>query len=488
MVFRADAVNTMRTLQNAYTAWNERLRTQALAARTTERIVAEALYRWVIAQRSVLMIRISEHHRKAIAMEAFLVGIRAKWNILVLKEAQWFAMREQQLLGATFSNWRNRMVASRARSQMALGFYNPKLKQDTVEAIRLKLRVMQRLDMWAKDARFYFLMTRHMAIWHAASTQTRRVRERAAHAKMRRKCKMNLARNLLYMWSEKRSEHLGAYERGDKVYIEKILALQQLLFRGWQTRASRRKQETDQISARYDDDLLDHSLGLLIDMSRHLHSLQSRADQFRQFKISEICSAQLRKLSMRAFEMRRREQDADAMHHRQGNKHVRNMLRHWASKTQDSVYRDLVVPKGKSQEREPTDAGYGTASNEDHAQSTNGNDLGATSRAEEWTAFDGGLLEGSEWNPTLDDVPIATSTPMAAPAYLSTPSKRAARAKALASYSTTPATPLRTPFAARLRAGMGSSPSRLRAPTARKGGIGYKSALGLNVRASEGDD
>lgn len=193
---------------------------------------------------------------------------------------------------------------------------------------------------------------------------------------------------------------------------------------------------------------------------------------------------------MRAFEMRRREQDADAMHNRHWSKHVRNMVRHWASNTQDLVYRDLVsnAPTEKPQEREPTDAGYGTASNEDHPQSTNENDLGATSRAEGWTAFDTDLLEGSEWIPSLADGPLATSTPMPAPGYLNTPSKRAARAKALANLSTTPSTPLRTPFNARLRAAIGSSPSQVRATTARRGGLGFKSALGLNVTNSEEDD
>lgn len=166
------------------------------------------------------------------------------------------------------------------------------------------------------------------------------------------------------------------------------------------------------------------------------------------------------------------------------------MLRHWASKTQDSVYRGLISngPKEKAPEIEPTDAGYGTASNEDHARSTSGNDLGATSRAEDWTAFDTELLERSEWIPAPNEEPIATSTPTPAPGYLNTPSKRAARVKALANLSTTPATPLRTPLAAKLRAGVGIFPSQPRATTARRGGLGFKSALGPNVANSGGDD
>jgi protein SFI1 len=490
MVFRADAVNRMRTLQNAYTAWNEQLRSQALAARINERLVAQAVYKWVIAERFIMMLRVSRQHQKRMVLQFFLNKARTKWKLLCSNEAQLTAARKQQLLGLTLSCWRDQTTVIQTRSQMALEFYNPKLKQDTMEAIRLKINAQKRLEKWAQDARFYFLMTKLIAILRAASTERKKARERAAHAKMRRKCKINLARDVLHTWSGKQREHLEACKKGDEVYTEKIKVLQQVLFRKWHTTASQRKREATAVSTRYDDRVLEHCLGLIIDTSRHLYSLQSRADQFYHLKMSEMCSAQLRRFSMRAFEMRRREQDADAMHDRHWNKHVRNIIRHWATKPHGLVYRDLVsnAPTEKPPEIEPTDAGYGTASNEDHAQSANGMDLGATSRAEDWTAFDADLLEGSEWIPSLDEEALATSTPMPAPGYLKTPSKRAARAKALASLSTTPVTPLRTPFAARLRAGVGGSPSQAKAATARRGGLGFKSALGLNVKNSEEDD
>jgi protein SFI1 len=489
MVFRADAVNRMRTLQNAYTAWNEQLRSQTLAARINERLVAEALYKWVIAERFIMMLRISRQHQKRIVLQSFLSKARTRRELLCSNEAQLTAARKQQLLGSTLSCWRDQTIANQTRSQMALEFYNPKLKQDTVEAIRLKINAQKRLEKWAQDARFYFLMTRHIALFRAATTERKKARERAAHAKMRRKCKINLARNVLHTWSRKLHEDHEACKKGDEVYLQNIHVLQQFLFRKWHTAASQRKQEATAVSTRYDDRVLEHCLGLIIDTSRHLYSLQNRAEQFYHLKMSEICSAQLRKFSMRAFEMRRREQDADAMHNRHWNKHVRNIIRHWATKPHGLMYRDLVsnAPTEKPLEREPTDAGYGTASNEDHGQSANGNELGATSRAEDWTAFDADLLEGSEWIPSHDEEVLATSTPLPAPGYLQTPSKRAARAKALANLSTTPVTPLRTPFAARLKAGSGSSPSQVRATTGRRGGLGFKSALGLNVKNSKED-
>jgi protein SFI1 len=486
MVFRADAVNTMRTLQNAFSAWNEQLRVQALASRINERIVAESVYGWVIAQRCVLMSRISEQYRKRRVLEAFLAGIKEKWNELSSREDQLVKARQLHLLGSTLGGWQHRKASVQANWQIALNFYIPKLRQDTLEAVRLKVKGQQKLEAWAKDARFYFLMTRHVSIWRTASSERKKSREKAVHAQMRRKCKMNLARNVLHLWTLKRRQNDEASDRAGEVYGKKLKGLQQILLRDWHEIASRRQEEVSRISNQFEDRLLEQSLGLLVVASRHLYNMQSRAEQLHHLKLSETCSAQLRRFSMRAFEIRRREQDADAMHERHWTKHVRNMIRHWASKTQDTVYKGLVdnAPDRPS-EREPTDAGYATASNEDHPHSTNENELGVTRRAEEWTAFDTDLLEGSEWIPPPEDEPVATSTPMPAPGYLNTPSKRAARAKAIANLSTTPATPLRTPFAARLRAGAGSSPSQGRATTARRDGVGFRSALGSNMEHME---
>lgn len=484
MVFRADAVSRMRTLQNAYSTWNERLRTEALMARIDGRIMAEALYRWVIAQRYALMHRMSVQYRKKNAMRSFLVQARERREVLASKEREFVDTKGQQQLRSIFSRWRDRQLAIQARSHEALEFSITKLKQDTIEAIRLKVKWTQKMDSWAQDARFYFRITRYLAIWRLASTETKKARERSAHAKMRRQCKMNLARNVLHTWLQKRRKSVEDGRRGDEVYRQKISVLQQRLFRDWQLATSHQRQLTTQMSARYDRGLVNHCLGLMIETSRHLNVMQDRAGQFYRLKSSEICSGQLRKLSMRAFEMRRREEDADVMHRRRSNKHIRIMLHHWASKVQKTSHQNLAIssPSERPLEREPTDAGYGTASNEDQPTSTEGHDLGVTHRAEEWTAFDTDLLEGSDWISPLDEEPAGTSTPMPARGYLNTPSKRATRAKALASLSTTtPATPIRTPFLARLKPGSASSPNQARGLVTRRSGLGFRSALGLQT-------
>ena len=84
---------------------------------------------------------------------------------------------------------------------------------------------------------------------------------------------------------------------------------------------------------------------------------------------------------------------------------------------------------------------------------------GPTRRAEDWTDFDIG-----DWIPALEAQ--GSSTPI--PVHFSTPSKRAARAKALVRVSTTP---VGTPFENGLRSQIGSTPR-----TSRRGAFGRSTA------------
>lgn len=74
--------------------------------------------------------------------------------------------------------------------------------------------------------------------------------------------------------------------------------------------------------------------------------------------------------------------------------------------------------------------------------------------------------------------PVSAS-PLATPNYMTSPSKRAARARALAQMSTTPATPLHTPFASRLLRAEASAP---RTASSRRPQTGRRSFTGTSVR------
>jgi protein SFI1 len=217
----------------------------------------------------------------------------------------------------------------------------------------------------------------------------------------------------------------------------------------------------------------------LSDSLKQAQTLQGQADQFYRIRLSEVCSAQLRKVNMKAFEVMQRLQSADAMRDRHWAKHRRNMLRHWAIGAREKSYQTLLEAPPESNEPELTDAGYGTASQSDvPGEFDRGH--GRSGQPEEWSAFDVDLLENEDWLPSAEGQAQQAFTPIPTPGYLNTPSKRAARARALAKMSATPATPLVTPFSARLRAGMSYSPFAGTDIDTRRG-IQERSDLGVKV-------
>lgn len=485
MVLRADWVNALQTKQNAFTAWNERLRRDAVQARIDNRILTQAVYKWVIAQRAILMTRIRQEREKRATFGKLLAGFRKRGDLLQSQEAQVRNQRFARLAKSTLECWKLQMNVTRARSQMAVEFYTPKILQDMLAGWHNQHEHVQKLEKWANDANFYFTMTKTLKWWRNAASEAKKKRTNDAYRAMRRHIKMNLARKVLVKWRNGRDEIKRLDERCEELHRSKEMRLLRGLMFHWQRQHVQRQQAVAEASTRFNGRLLTHSLHTWIEASRQVTNLQVRADQFYHIHLSELCSAKLRRFGMKAFGIKRRQQDADAMRERHWSKHVRNILKHWATQSKDATYQTLV--QGSS---EPTDAGYGTASQDDPpAIGTGSLALGTTEGAEDWTAFDADLLDNDDWPPPPDEhgPSQATSTPMSTPGYLNTPSKRAARAKALAKMSTTPATPLTTPFAARLRAGMARSPAPAGGSfTAKRDGVG-RSSLGVNVHTA-GED
>jgi len=439
------------------------------------------MYKWVIAQRAILMTRIREEREKLVTFRKLLAGFRKHRDQLQRQESEVKNLRFARLTGSTLECWKLQMNLTRARSQMATEFYTPKIQQDMLASWRNKHEHIQKLEKWSKDASFYFTTMRTLKQWRDAATEAKKRRTNDAYRKVRRQIKMNLARKVLVNWRSRVDKVKSLDVRAERARSSKETELLRRLVSNWESRSQQRQQAMADALGRFNGRLMTQPLHVWIDASRQIINLEIRADQFYHIHLSELCSVKLRRLSMKAFGIKRRQQDADAMRERHWNKHVRNILKHWAIQSKDATYQALL--RGSS---EPTDAGYGTASQDDPPGTGTGvadaGGPGATHRAEEWTAFDADLVDNDDWLPPADEHehPPAPSTSIPTPGYLNTPSKRAARAKALAKMSTTPATPLTTPFAARLRAGMDNSPvSGGWISTARKD-AGARSGLGRN--------
>ena len=491
MIFRADFVHIQRTRQNAFCAWNEQLRSRVLNARINERLVAQAVYKWIIAQRFVLMTRIREERQKRVTLLLLTSGYRSQHNRLADIETQIRAQQQKRLARSTLECWKLQMGLEKARSQMAVDFHNPKIEQDTLTSWRLRVHHVQMLEEWATRANYYLVLNKILKRWQKARADAKKTRINETYKKVRRIIKIRQARNALGQWRSLSDRIQSLEVQGEHATRKRDQNNKVRLLWHWHRQLQDIRQNEAMVMSQYYDKLRVRSLRTWVDVARRNLDLQAQADRLHVGHMSEVCFVLLRRISMRAFEVQQRQRSADAMRERHFVKHFRNILRHWQYKVQGKKYGELMQDPSPTASFEPTDAGYGTAS-QDEPPDNPASGLGTTQREEEWSAFEADLYDNDEWLPATERESLrATFIQVPTPGYLNTPSKRVVRAKALAKMSTTPVTPSTKPFAARLRAGMQSSPTTGGVYEARRGALG-RSALGIaanNARAGpKGDE
>lgn len=455
MIGQAREVDRYRILRNTWTAWNDCLRCHALSARIDERLKMETLYKWVLAERCRLMQRIRDQRIIREAFTMFVTNARGLSYQLLQQEEEYRARRARELLRSKFSRWHEQLALQRQREDIAFEFYAPRLEQESLAIWISKAREVRRMEGWARDARFYFLTTKAIKKWHAATLDSSKRRRQEAYAKVRRKIKINLASNALTSWRAKIQHVADMEQQAGEFYRTKTLKTVSDLFNRWRQNAAKRTQDCRDADVFYYRQLAYNKLARWVDRFNATRTLEEQAMQFYRVHVSGVAAAQLRKLSLRIFQIRSSFETADAMNERILKKHFRSMFWHWVSKTR--AIREVRNPPA-------------TEADDQRAEESNQQ---TPATVDPWLETEN-ALDLSELVPAPGTQPTAPATP----GYLTSPSRRAARARALAQASTTPATPLYTPFASRLRAEL----AREKQTTGKRGGTGKRSFLGASVR------
>jgi protein SFI1 len=435
-VQQAKEVDRLRVMRNAWTAWNDRLRCQALNARIEERLKMEAIYKWVLAERYRLAQRIRDQRILREAFATFILNARATSSELMQRERQHRLHRNRELLRSKLTCWRERLALERQREYMASEFYVPRIEQEALAIWTSKYEHVKKLERWAEDARFYFLAMKTIKQWHVATVNLSKKRRQEAYAKVRRKVKTNLASSALVCCRAKARQLAKMEQQAVQISRDKSLRIASELLDQWHQKTVKIAQDCHDADVYYHRQLAYHLLTRWIDSSKKYRALEEQALGLELLHVSGVAAAQLRKLSLRIFQMNSTMETADAMYGRVLRKHFRNILRHWAEKTR--LQREA--------------RGFSAPSVSDTTEPGIPEGEGPNTPRPEWTIAESESTLNSRELMSLPD--RQQTTPIATPGYLSSPSRRAARARMLAQVSTTPATPLYTPFASRLRAAL----------------------------------
>lgn len=431
----AKEADRLRVLRNAWTTWNDHLRCYALNSRIEERLMKEAIYRWVLAERYRLAQRIRDQRIQREAFAKFIITARDTSKELVQREDRYVHHYNYDILRSHFWCWRNKLAVQRQREYAAMEFYEPRVEQEALTLWNYKYQHIQNMEKWAQDAGFYFTATKFLKNWHNAALDASKKRRQEAYIKVRRTVKMNIALSALRVWYDKSRRVTNLNDQADELNHTKLLVSSTELVDRWRQQTAKVAQSTQDAEVYYHRQLAYHMLTRWIEESEKYRGLEEQADGLDLVHVSGLASAQLRKLSLRIFQVRSAVEMADSLHDRILRKHHKNMLRHWHNKV-----------RAQRKDHEEEELGPTGVEIETHEPATPGAAMTAESE---------NTLNLSELA-SLPEHRLASTTPIATPGYLASPSRRAARARLLSQMSTTPATPLFTPFASRLRAALDS--------------------------------
>jgi protein SFI1 len=442
---QADDFNNKRLMRNAWTTWNDRLRCYALNARVEERLKMETIYKWVLVERCRLAERIRNQRIQREIFTDFIFTARNMSRELIQREEEYVQQRNRDTLRSHLRRWKDKLEIQRRREIAATEFYIPRIEQEALVIWKSRRSHTQKIEKWAIEARFYFTAKKALKQWQNATVEASKRRRQEAYMKVRRKIKMNLASSVLGVWYEKSQHAVDLNRQAEQINQEKLQQQSAELVQRWQQQTLKVTQDVQDADVYYHRQLAYHMLTRWIDGYERIQGMEEQADGLDSVYVSGLASAQLRKLSLRLFQVQSTFETADAMHDRILRKHHRNMFRHWNHRSNHQrEARDAPAPAIA----EPTD----------QEPATPATTVGSTIPPEsEHTLNFSDLL-------SIPEHQLTSTTPIATPGYLASPSRRAARARMLAQMSTTPATPIFTPFATRLRAAMdsdkGSSSSR----------------------------
>jgi protein SFI1 len=469
IIQKAYEIDRYRIQRNAWTCWNDTLRCLALRARIDERLKMEAMYKWILVERYELMRRIREQRIKREVFSRFVTNTRDTYTRLLFHAEAHEERQTEALVRSKFAIWRDQVRLQREREYIASEFYAPRLAAESLTIWRNKHRQTVKMESWAQDARFYFLMKRSMNQWRQAKVDSGKRRRQESYAKVRRMIKINLASKAMSAWASKTRVIVDMEQHAADVDRDKLLVDTSEVFAQWHDRTTKRIQEVQDADDSYFRQVAFDQLMQMSETFIIRREMEDQADNVYRLHVLRLASTSLRKLSLRIFQVSNHAETAEAMRERNLRKHSRNMFRDWV----DNARMKLEARDSAGPSMTP-----GPMSTYGHV---NGDGAGSAifdpwSQDPAETPFK--LSDFTATSQATSHDPISAS-PLATPNFTTSPSKRAARARALAQMSTTPATPLRTPFASRLlRAGTTTALTT----SSKRPRTGRRSSVGTSVR------
>lgn len=414
----ARKTDELRLTRNVWTTWNDKLRCQAMSHIISDRIIVQALYKWVIAERLILFQRVARERLKQTTLKSWVRRMKGLCSDLGRSEHWVCSARDVRLKRIIVRNWSQKTESVTDDSISAIGFYRQRAVQKSLSRWKEQKEQVEKLTGWSDRANMFVFVLPAIKKWQDKLELTKKKRRREAFLIVRGRRRENLLRTT---WSRliaanevAVSDQVAADRRYQQELLTEFLSI-------WHTQMDIILGQQEQALEYSDRGLLRRTWMTLVEREQNVRLAQSRAEEvFTEQSQLPAAGKALEKLSLRVYRIRGLHETAKKLKTRTEERRQRLMLRFWS---------DLVQQRRRTVSRPLSPGGL-------VANATFQDDISSQT-----------LVEVAD-NNAPDAVAAAT------PAYLRTPLRRTT-GKAKAKTAVPVATPVPayiTPFMNRIKA------------------------------------
>ncbi|OBT66339.1 hypothetical protein VE03_04927 [Pseudogymnoascus sp. 23342-1-I1] len=409
--------------REAWTAWNDKIRCQSLRLRIGDRILLQALYKWVLAERLILARRLSDQKVIRTTFEHMLLSSTKSICTVSAGTLTAVQFREQNDERSTLRRWSSKLKLYRSLQKLAIQRNTYPIQTAMLKAWSQNMNGLWQLQARAIDANFYFAATKALKIWRGATEASRREKRRTAYASVRRQNKLKLASRVLYTWrcrskSVADMENLASEFHHSRINNHLVNTLAR-----WRAR----RLEISRLESIQLPSILKARFIQWKSSSKEYYHLDVVATRFNEDHLYMAC---MKKWGRLALQYRAHQHLVSELHDKHAKRAVRKMLLHWRQQLFDYEGSGSASLPGVKAVTNRNSNRFNFAERSE-AYSVTRDDVGPGYQ----THRSGGFLNSAPGQ-----------------GYLRTPSKRTFMSRTANQPSTTPIAPLSTPYERQLRA------------------------------------
>lgn len=349
---QADQIYQHRLTKHALSITSDEYRVRRMNSIDEDRVKAVSLYTWTLAARESTFKRNKVWQSKRFFLQKLINSYRA----IQANEANLEGLLHQNNLQVHSSILQSSMAMLIQRQKVvseqnirAVEQNRNVLYQASLKTWQSEFKKVADLSLTAEDAREYFLMKRvlrqlrsmtqfrverrkwlatwTLRKWNVLVKHRKHARYDETYRQIRKTVKMNLARKLLRCWQQKLSDLNQHEARADGMYHASLMKriskpVVETLYDKTEW-VARNEPLADSTS----DRLLTQRAIIAVQMRQQsLLDMSVRAERLHQYRVEQQGVHSLRQMQLRAFELQRRQYDADAFRERHDKRVVRNML------------------------------------------------------------------------------------------------------------------------------------------------------------------